>query len=103
MVEKLKECPFCGGEGIVTAQHMNGKLLTWVQCQNRNCGASTHVDIWNTRHQPTEVSELLNLLDICKLFAIKYPLDVQSPKIIQAIDTARQELTTNGERPCQKE
>jgi transcription elongation factor Elf1 len=72
MVDKLKECPFCGGEAIVTAQHFNGKLMTWVQCQNRKCGASTHVDTWNTRHNTTEVNELQSRINNLRLTALHW-------------------------------
>lgn len=60
-MEKLKPCPFCGGEAEITETKMFRNQDCYVQC--KGCGACTKfrfgdecrkqaIDDWNTRHAP---------------------------------------------------
>lgn len=57
--EKLKPCPFCGGEGKCIRMRPSRKFV--VVCQNDKCGASVGeysptirmaYDAWNRRYKP---------------------------------------------------
>jgi len=73
MVEKLKECPFCGGNAYVYSSNGFSDYETKVRydvgcgtkfcmgtnrCKSRFLDNEEAIARWNTRHQPTEVSEL---------------------------------------------
>jgi transcription elongation factor Elf1 len=92
MVEKLKECPFCGSSNVVLKERCLGNgwkgreyKYSMVICDN--CCVHTQLKIyddapaypltmeeasqvaikeWNTRHQTTEVSELQELKELCE-------------------------------------
>lgn len=60
MSERLKRCPFCGGEAKAYMKHKEIGLTLWAECQK--CGAKT------TGYCPTD-----NLEDFeqCKALALK--------------------------------
>lgn len=59
MIDRLKSCPFCGGEAMVKF----GGMMAWVEC--RNCCAKTRGNIdkekaikwWNMRAEVNEDEE----------------------------------------------
>jgi Lar family restriction alleviation protein len=61
MANKLKPCPFCGGEAEV-----HGGQFYWVQC--KNCKAETHgskpkgavIRLWNTRVHDDLIERLID-------------------------------------------
>lgn len=63
-MEKLKPCPFCGGEAVMQAPNMHH--VTCIAC--RDCMVSSKwgkpedvVAMWNKRVEPTAKSALDNL------------------------------------------
>ena len=58
MSDKLKPCPFCGGEAELV-EHNEGLVFYFVRCKNENCFAGaadvrhfskeTLVEAWNRR------------------------------------------------------
>ena len=63
VMEELKRCPFCGGDGVITQKR---NLETWiVECSNPICPASymigndydtkeEAIEAWNRRCEVTE-------------------------------------------------
>jgi len=47
--DELLPCPFCGEKAELEGQYLNGKYVEWVQCRNRECGASAKPEAWNRR------------------------------------------------------
>ncbi len=53
MTEKLKPCPFCGGEAVLISN--KEEQLYSVECKNCDCGTCDHlgaeiaVEAWNRR------------------------------------------------------
>lgn len=45
----LLDCPFCGGKAKEMRQCMLGNLVVWIQCINKECGASAYPKAWNKR------------------------------------------------------
>lgn len=77
MSNKLKPCPFCGGEAEIERQYHGGYV---VYCQNENCGCAIFgnrdevLKAWNTRADEPETyddiqAEINRLTE--KLMAIK--------------------------------
>ncbi len=62
MTEKLKPCPFCGGEARPSEQVVpNTDIRYWIAiCAN--CAASTPLENWNTR--PSVVPEGFKLVPV---------------------------------------
>lgn len=78
MDNKLKPCPFCGGEAILAENTNSEELL--VECCNcyahtgLYCSEQEAIDAWNNRVQPTQPTFTPNELDaIRRMFAERYP------------------------------
>lgn len=54
----LLPCPFCGGDARLEKQYANGELIKWVQCIDRECGASAQPDAWNRRYSEVRLVPL---------------------------------------------
>jgi Lar family restriction alleviation protein len=61
MTDKLKPCPFCGGEASV----VNGYCSHWITCKTCFCGTDVFEELeeainrWNTRKPMDSIVELL--------------------------------------------
>ena len=69
MSEKLKPCPFCGGEAEIIVEGESGYENSWIQCIGCNSTSET-VKAWNKRVQPKadvgKIKEILNYLLNCE-------------------------------------
>lgn len=60
MADKLKPCPFCGGEATLVKDIYNDQLYNYVICSNDDCNANTGrcdtedeaITKWNNRPSP---------------------------------------------------
>ena len=66
MKDKLKPCPFCGGEATLVEDIYNDQLYNYVICSNDDCNANTGrcdtedeaITKWNKRVSEAEEKEI---------------------------------------------
>lgn len=80
-MNKLKPCPFCGGEAELLAEEDSIDSY-WVRCPNSECSAKTFeyscgdhaINKWNTRTQDPRIKKMLDYLKL-KLMTLYGDID----------------------------
>lgn len=95
MNEKLKPCPFCGGEAVIKAVKKNDSFVIWCEC--KECIASTESYCPRTNKE----NEVLENIEKCKNWAVKawnrrVPIAYDPDKVVRQLEEYREEMEQFG-------